>query len=306
MFRRRRQPRVAFTLVELLVVIAIIGVLVALLLPAVQAAREAARRSQCSNNLKQLGLALHNYHDTHLRFPPGSIGANPADGTWESPGFRVPFVRFLLDFIEQGARSDLYDDRRSWFSQGTNQQTLVAHLPGWHCPSDVSTVSQDTLLDYKGNYGVNWGEGGWINNRGPGAPFFIKYGARFGDIRDGTSNTIAMMEMLQAPTTSASPDQRGRLWNDDVLCYQISTFIGPNSSDKDMGGTCIDMPVQGLPCNKGGAGKADQYMGSRSRHPGGVMVLLCDGSVRFVSETVELAVWRAASSQAGGEVRPLP
>lgn len=291
-----------FTLVELLVVIAIIGVLVALLLPAVQAAREAARRSQCSNNLKQLGLALHNYHDTHLRFPPGSINVNVGGAD-----FRTPFARFLLPFIEQGARSDLYDDRVSWYQQHTDvKRQVFAHLPSWSCPSDTSVLCPEGHQDYKGNYGVNWGEGSFLEDRVREGVFFRNVSYRFADITDGTSNTMAMMEMLQAPEPGTDPtDQRGRIWNDDSPCYQISTTIEPNSRAEDMVGRCENNPLQGLPCQTGIA-REHRYIGSRSRHPGGVQVMLCDGSVRFVSETIELEVWRSASSRADGEVVQLP
>jgi prepilin-type N-terminal cleavage/methylation domain-containing protein/prepilin-type processing-associated H-X9-DG protein len=292
--------RRAFTLVELLVVIAIIGILIALLLPAVQAAREAARRSQCSNNLKQLGLALHNYHDTHRCFPPGSISTSTQ---------RTPFVRFMLDFIEQGPRSDLYNDSVSWYQQGGNAPTIMGYLSAWHCPSDISIESGEGYHDYKGNYGVNWGQGGYGSNPGS-APFYKNQCSRFANITDGTSNTLAMMEMLQAPNgvtngTGVTNEQRGRIWNEDTMCYQISTVIGPNSTAHDLGGTCQDLPNKQLPCSSGAAKEA-QYMGSRSRHPGGVQALFCDGSVRFVTETINLSMWQAASSQSGGEVLQLP
>ena len=111
-----RQRQLGFTLVELLVVIAIIGVLVGLLLPAVQAAREAARRMQCSNNLHQLGIALHMYHDTVQRFPPGTIGRDPANPAVYLAK-RTPFIRHMLNFLEQGNRGRVYDDAYNWHLQ---------------------------------------------------------------------------------------------------------------------------------------------------------------------------------------------
>lgn len=292
--------RRGFTLVELLVVIAIIGVLIALLLPAVQQAREAARRMQCSNHLKQLGLGLHNYHDTHGSFPPGAISM----GTEK----RTPFVRFMLDFIEQGARSDLYNDNASWHGQsGSVKLQVFAQIPTWVCPSDTPRMSAEGHNDHKGNYGVNWSQGGYVNNRPLKTPFFMNEVSGFRDMTDGTSNTLAMLEMLQAEDAMGSTittDQRGRLWNDDALTYQVSTAIGPNSTAPDLGGTCENRPEAKLPCSPGGS-KNDSYMGSRSRHPGGVQVLLGDGSVRFFTETIQLETWRALSSSSGGEVLDL-
>jgi prepilin-type N-terminal cleavage/methylation domain-containing protein/prepilin-type processing-associated H-X9-DG protein len=300
-------PCYGFTLVELLVVIAIIGILIALLLPAVQAAREAARRSQCSNNLKQFGLGLHNYHDALRSFPPGSI-------RYAAPGVgkRVPFARFILDYIEQSARSELYDDNNAWHTQAAaNRVKIFAYLPVWHCPSDQSyPMANEGFGDYKGNYGLNWGQYTY-GDQDKRSPFFFEYGARFADIVDGTSNTLAMLEMRQAPPGTAADfsdrDQRGRIWNEDQLCYQISTRVTPNSTARDQGTStaCVHRPEEGLPCTTVGS-KNDASMASRSRHPGGVQALLCDGSVRFVSETIDLAIWKAASSQEGRETEMLP
>jgi len=288
----------AFTLVELLVVIAIIGILIALLLPAVQAAREAARRSQCSNNLKQLGLALHNYHDTHKEFPPGTIGRRADGNAWVET--RVPFIRHILPFIEQSGRDELYDDNISWHQQpAANRPQLFGALPTFLCPSDKPR--EGGLDDHYGNYGLNWGPSTFVvpnRPRSEEAPFAILYGARFGDILDGTSNTLAMMEMLQAPGS----DNRGRIWNDDAGSYTLMAQTGPNSRAGDGVHYCVDDPEQNLPCTKLPNHKPDFYMASRSRHPGGVQAALCDGSVQFISETIDLNIWRAASTQSGKEV----
>lgn len=297
--------RRGFTLVELLVVIAIIGILIALLLPAVQAAREAARRSQCSNNLKQLGLGLHNYHDSLQSFPPGSLGRRDSDGA--SVSKRVPFIRFMLNYIEQTSRSNLYNDKVAWHEQSSpNREKVFAYLPVWHCPSDQSyPMAAEGFGDYKGNYGLNWGQNTFVDQV-KRSPFFFHYGARFADITDGTSNTLALLEMRQARSeTEAEKDQRGRVWNEDGLCYQISTRVTPNTTAPDIGGTCVNRPEEGLPCTTGAAG-TDRSMASRSRHPGGVQALFCDGSVRFVSETIDLTIWKAASSQGGNETEMIP
>jgi len=154
MVARCRARTRGFTLIELLVVIAIIGILVGLLLPAVQQAREAARRTQCRNNLHQLGIALHSYADSHGRFPPGAIRV-PFDAA--TPTYRMPFVAQLLPYLEQRAVFDLIDFRASWF-QTVNLPATRAPLNVWQCPTDPTYGSQLQVPDETfGNYGVNWG-----------------------------------------------------------------------------------------------------------------------------------------------------
>ena len=296
--------RSAFTLVELLVVIAIIGILVSLLLPAVQSAREAARRMQCSNNLKQLGLALHNYHSAIGSFPPGAFGSDPQTGNYDGR-IRTPFCVFLLPYLEQTNRYDLYDFSKNWTAQ---PKAVGMYLEVWHCPSDKSRrqwSASDSFEEYKANYGLNWGQGTYADpiERGP---FFIEYGATIADIRDGTTNTLAMMEMLQAPSEAGQPvDRRGRIWNDDSGCYQIMASATPNSSLPDTS-RCVDRPEIDMPCTPSGGNHQEDFLISRSRHPGGVSILLCDGSVHFISDSIDLETWKALSSEAGGEVVTLP
>ncbi|MCR9291445.1 MAG: DUF1559 domain-containing protein [bacterium] len=304
--------RRGFTLVELLVVIAIIGILVGLLLPAVQAAREAARRMQCSNNLHQLGIALHNYESAHKTLPPGAIGRDPSDGAYRSDGKqpgakRTPFIRFILPMIEQGNRGNLYDDRVNWHQQPqANWENLFSFNPVFQCPSDTTErMETNPFNDYKGNYGVNWGaETQMVTNRVLEGPFYWRFGAKFGHISDGLSNTFAMLEMLQSPTPAGSPiDRRGRPWNEDSSCYQISTDLSPNSRAPDRG-RCADYPNLNLPCINGGS--IFQFtLASRSRHVGGVQILRCDSSTQFMAENVDIVVYRAMSTRNGGEVAQL-
>ena len=215
----------AFTLVELLVVIAIIGLLVALLLPAVQAAREAARRSQCLNNMKQSGIALHNALGTYGKFPDGSVGRNPDSTACNYGGFaagtapnRVPFFIRLFPFLEEGRIYEAYDFTVFFlkYTQDANSITSVSQ-PTLTCPSDEPNVCYQCDggrgQDVKGNYGLNWGPGkfGCQNYDGDCtgiakpcrfhfAPFHLEYGAKMKQISDGASKTLAMMEMLQAPS----------------------------------------------------------------------------------------------------------
>ena len=292
-----------FTLVELLVVIAIIGILVGLLLPAVQAAREAARRMQCSNNMHQLGIALHNYADAHKKFPPGTIGRNPTNPA-NYLAKRTPFIRFMLDFLEQGNRGRVYDDNLNWHLQpASNWPIVFSFLPSWQCPSDETyRMENNPFLDYKGNYGVNWGaQTQVVTTSTLQGPFYYHYGARFADITDGTSNTFAMLEMLQAPSFAADPiDRRGRPWNEDSSCYQLSADLSPNSRAPDRG-VCVNRPEKKLPCISGGS--IGQFtLAARSRHTGGVEVMMCDASVQFLSDSIDILTYRALSTQAGGEV----
>jgi len=315
--KRRRELRPGFTLVELLVVIAIIGVLVALLLPAVQAAREAARRTQCTNNLKQLGLALLNYESAHGSFPPGAIGINPDTGQYDGR-IRTPFIAFLLPYYEEGARFEAYDFTQHWYVQ--DGSLLGSFQSTWQCPSDEIRQARGAgdanaagrpgrfFDEYRGNYGLNWGEATYMRQRKK-APFWLEYGARIAEITDGTSNTLALLEMLQAVGLSPEDpesvvDRRARIWCEASSCYQIMTRLTPNSSGPD-NGACIDRPDLDMPCINSGWEAHPHYMVTRSRHPGGVNVTMCDGSVHFLTDSINLDTFRTFSSQAWGDVGQL-
>ena len=326
---RHHQRSAGFTLVELLVVIAIIGILVALLLPAVQSAREAARRITCSNNLKQFGLAMLNYESAQGHLPVGARGVNPADMEY---GYapRTTVYTYILDYLEQGASLDDYDFTKHVQSQpAAVQEVLRRYYPVLHCPSDTSfRFEQGIYSGYKANYGVNWGnysydcQHGNLNPTngitlrgcprsstnakwGNRAPFWVEFGAKLSQVTDGTSNTLLMMEMLQVPEepNDSEFDRRGRPWNDDGGCYQIMTRFLPNSDAPDFS-RCVENNPD-YPCrnqSSGASGRQKHSLVSRSQHPGVVMVGYIDGSVDRVADSIELNIWQAMSTMNGDEV----
>ncbi len=333
-----KKERSGFTLVELLVVIAIIGVLVSLLLPAVQAAREAARRVQCQNNLRQLGLAIHNYHGSFKQIPPGTI--NDAAPNGAVPYGRPPrttYVAHLLPFIEQSNVYDKIDFVNRpvapglvWF--GNNAEATAAVIDTFYCPSDRMGGDTKTCGLIGGD--PNRPAPHFLSNymaffSGPTVAYIatrdsnfmsawgLNRGARFADFTDGTSNSLLLGEYL----TGTHDDYRGFIWSDKAGGSQIWTELPPNSPlpDRLSPSTpppplankpwCQNFPQWNLPCVNGvsesaGLANLDHTAASRSRHPGGVLVALGDGSVRYVSETIDLGTWRALSTIGGGEVIP--
>jgi len=304
--------RRAFTLVELLVVIAIIGVLVALLLPAVQTARESARRIQCINHMRQWALGMHNYHDTQLVLP-SATKANP----------RSVWVFVLWPYIEQKGVADLYDYKTHFYLPpntigGGNAAT--ANLNGvtgfrlklYYCPSDrpnaVLVAPGDPYYRARGNFHVNFGPVMFphtTNNAIAWGPFgFLDFVTntkprytRFGEIVDGTSNTLMLSE--QCTPLDSEVDHRGDMLNDDWSCSYFSTLSTPNSTAPDVmkSGFCTNRPDRKLPCTAG----ANTNKTVRSRHPNGVNAVNCDGSVRFVTNNINLLTWQAVGSMNGGD-----
>ena len=300
------------TLIELLVVITIIAILIALLVPAVQKVREAAARTQCTNNLKQLGIALHARHDAQKQFPKGLVWNN--GNYYDAP--RTGWNYSLFAYIEQNSVMQQLPPSASsqqwypWWSPeatGANPPTGVI-ISTFLCPSDSGNLidTQPWGTFTLGNYhvffgGMNLGDAR-VANIGQRAAFGVNWGARFADFTDGTSNSMVMSEYLRS--RGASNDQRGLLWGDQPGYGHIYTQFSPNSSSPDLiyTGWCDNQPQVGLPCINGDTGP-NNTAGARSQHTGGVNVLFGDGSVRFVSASVDLAtVWRPLATIAGGEV----
>jgi prepilin-type N-terminal cleavage/methylation domain-containing protein len=309
-----RDSHKAFTLVELLVVIAIIGILIALLLPAVQAAREAARRMQCSNNAKQLGLALHNYHSSFGQFPAAQycyIDAHAPDG-W----VRWSWFAALLPYIEQQALADIYKDHLSKPRTGgfsyTDLPQKTATVPSFMCPSDGANPkvhngsSLGNAQGFHGNYVLGAGDtyfnpGGTTGSTNLNGLFYVASETRIGHIRDGTSNTLLSSEIILVPDGaigSGQEDIRGRYHNVRHAGALVSTMYPPNTTEPDRHNYCLNTVPQASCLQTG----SDVIVSARSYHTGGVTVGLADGSVRFISENIDLVLYNALGTRAGGEV----
>ena len=298
--RRRR----GFTLIELLVVIAIIAILIALLLPAVQQAREAARRTQCKNNMKQLGLALHNYASAFKCFPFGQGGT----------GNRYSAVSQLLPYFDQ---TTVYNQINFDLpvTDPVNDVARMQELSMLRCPSDFRNTQPQNggAINYYGNKGssILWGD---PNQDGV---MFVRSRVRFRDIIDGTSNTCAFAERMLTDGNNGvvSPDSDVFLATTDpatqdeavTMCYavdindlanQFPNLMGAPWIDGKHGYVHVDVP------NRRSCGfyPAKATMPASSRHEGGVHSVLCDGSVRFISESIDRHTWRALGTRDGREI----
>lgn len=349
---RRRH---GFTLIELLVVIAIIAILISLLMPAVQQAREAARRTECKNHLKQLGLALHNYHDVALRLPAGyfsyptSNGVAPAwaqlDGnTWDgAPGWS--WAAMLLPYLEQSTVTAAIDFDRPLWDTG-HRDAIATKLPVFLCPSSSGGDEPFTVEDangsprlingqpvrvgrshYVASHGQEscWGECGsapagvvfsdiysgttrpvTINGDASvvaDGPFYRNSGVRFRDVTDGLTNTIFLGEHSSklsdktwvgvVPGGSTPPRFTSPENGPDAAATMVLVHAGPSGGELDITGFPIIHPVNFPTFHVG-----QMY----SEHHGGGNICLGDGSVRFVSENIDLFVWAELSSMNEGEV----
>ncbi|MGV3484451.1 MAG: DUF1559 domain-containing protein [Planctomycetaceae bacterium] len=307
--RRHGRARPGFTLVELLVVIAIIGVMVSLLLPAVQAAREAARRMQCSNHLKQIGLGLHNYHASTDRLPFGIGGTGRKYSA-------------LSQFLPQLEQSSVYEqiDFSKPFNHAANTQARLTEVPLFRCPSDLQNAQPTAggAVNYCPNKGASLL---WQDPKADGVMFFLSE-TQFRDILDGTTHTAAFAERMigdgsngmSSPEADTFLSSANPLTQDDAvqMCDAVDITDLANQFPQFMGSPWIDgkhayQHISGpnaRSCGFQPAGKAT--MAASSRHTGGAYVLMCDGSVQFMTDSVDLITWRALGTRQGGETVALP
>lgn len=316
----RRTARTGFTLVELLVVIAIIGILVSLLLPAVQMAREAARRTECTNKLKQLGLAFHNYHDANKAFPPayliqpgggGNFGTPDPETRDAGPGWAWGML--LLPYMEQSALYETFDKSRSCWDP-MNATAAKTQLDVFLCPSAADTDGPMEVLSASGDTLATFGRSCYVANCGQNEPWlhavdsyqgiadgplYRNSKTRFADVTDGLTNTVFLGEhhpVLSDKTwvgvvagAIVSPKPRFAFNPPEPAAILVNCHSGPCS--------LADPPTIHPPNSPIGA-PCQMY----ALHPGGCNVALGDGSVRFISETINQLTWAAMSSMAEGEV----
>lgn len=312
--RHQTWPR-GFTLVELLVVITIIGILIALLLPAVQAAREAARRMQCANNLKQIGLALHSYHEAIGTFPPGCV---MDQGCCNYPTGTNWAIAILPHLDNQNLFAKY--DQNATNQDPVNQEVREALVTAYVCPSET----EGTIIDkpdgptpglpyrrgsYRGSNGLSDGTCAFIQEgattgyctpdkrgvlHGIGKDSIFARAESIADISDGTSNTL----MVGESTTVTHPLRR-TFWADSYAGYCLSTTV------KDQGRTILS--DYDLCVAIGGVGGDNPCKGSwGSYHPGGLGMVFCDGATHFLSSTIDMTLLGSLVTIAGGEVVQQP
>lgn len=308
MLRRSSTSRPGFTIIELLVVISIIAILIALLLPAVQQAREAARRVACKNNLKQIGLALHNYESTYRLLPPGYIHRFGPSGSSARRANHAGLAwgAMLLPYLEQG---DLYRtiDPNVPVWDDVNLVPRETHLPVMLCPSDTYSsigfvIREETstrIEQYAAStYAANWGPSTDAINlddtpRRSRGVFYRNSNTRVRDVVDGLSNTLAIGERTNGPIPTDGPVGSGHEFFENAW-FAAAREITDYADDH---GHMVLFETQFRPNQPGGDDK-----GISAPHQGMAQFLLCDGSVRAISANVNADIYNALGTINGGEV----
>ncbi len=334
------RPQHGFSLVELLVVIAVVGILIALLLPAVQAAREAARRMQCANNIKQLALAVHNYENSNRVFPPTFCWnkvSGDKGGNWSALARIMPFVEELS--LYQGINFKV-DYKTVMFPPGSTTPLMTNRIAAFMCPSepnDTARLNASGIPDaYPGNYVFNegpWLIYDWANNRGGPGAFHPNSRLAHKAYIDGTSKTLMMSEVktftplyrdagsvpASMPSDPASicgmggtakmgptpNDNSGHVeWVDGKANHTgFTTTFAPNTRVECTNGA-LKYDVDWVNQRESTSATIPTYAAitARSHHPGMVNAALMDGSVRTVTDEIDIVIWRALSTRAGEEI----
>lgn len=309
--RNREDPlriRSGFTLLEAIVVIAIIAILIGLLLPAVQKVREAAKRIQCRNNLKQLGLALHNHHDARESFPPGLFNS-----VWPLTGpdhERRSGVAALFPYLEQAPlyeriEAQIRAGNYPWYAVGSDARIAVLVCPADpNSPKTWGFSNSPVQEGFHGNYSLCAGStvlnpsDDRTGSRRDGL-FFAFSRTRFSDVLDGTSTTLMAGEIVVVPDPPNDDcDVRGRYLDAVSGGTLFTTLEPPNSALGDVGDFCI--PIPQAPCRGNNGRDIAHFL--RSYHSGGVHALFADGSVRWIANSIDPQTYRALGTRAGGEV----
>jgi type II secretory pathway pseudopilin PulG len=329
--------RRGFSLIELLTVVFIVFVLTTLLLPALTTGRESARRTQCTNNLRQIGLGIHNYMFDHGVIVPGRIwrgGENPCGLVPGDECQDTPWQVLLLPHMEQnGIYSRINFQLGTWGPNAAGYFTIpsgaVTNMSAFRCPTDgdgsfgfpssIASASIAAVVASRCNYAANWGnttwsQGDWKGQHGAthlSSPFGHRGNLRFEQVTDGMSQTVFVAEILRG----AENDLRGAFWISQAGSSMYMSGLTPNGLNHRYGlnqgrgdylvapQLCVDNPKAGLPCTGNPDGlPGPTFAGSRSRHPGGVHTLMGDGSIRFHRDTVSPDVWIAIHSIAGREI----